>query len=176
MKKNSINLPDIADKAVLKIENYFIAIIKELNLKLIEILRDRNRYEIEIVDVGYDVSEHVHSTGESFNIENYENVKDFLEEPTGNTIPTYVSGTGLMAETYEDYFRDLIMRKKYDIAEQVFRKELNIGNKMSEEEKVLFDDFNDIFCDVSIEIEQNIYEVFSNQKIYSILKFYNYEN
>ena len=176
MKKNSINLPDIADKAVLKIENYFIAIIKELNLKLIEILRDRNRYEIEIVDVVYDVSEHVHSTGESFNIENYENVKDFLEEPTGNTIPTYVSGAGLMAETYEHYFRDLIMRKKYDIAEQVFRKELNIGNEMSEEEKVLFDDFNDIFCDVSIEIEQNIYEVFSNQKIYSILNFYNYEN
>ena len=39
---------------------------------------------------------------------------------------------------------------------------------MSIDESIIFDDFNDAFCDCSIEIEQNIFESFSEQKIYSI--------
>ncbi len=167
--ENSIDLQAIADKAVQEIGDDIINIVKELNIKLVEILKKETKYDIEIVDVGYDVSEHPRPTGKRFDIHDYSAVKDFLEEATGNTVATYVSGAGLRAETYEDYFQDLIMRKKYDIAEKIFIEKTGIDtSNMSEEERALFDDFNDVFCDSSIEIEQNIFETFSSQKIYLI--------
>jgi len=145
--ENSIDLQAIADKAVQEIGDDIINIVKELNIKLVEILKKETKYDIEIVDVGYDVSEHPRPTGKRFDIHDYSAVKDFLEEATGNTVATYVSGAGLRAETYEDYFQDLIMRKKYDIAEKIFIEKTGIDtSNMSEEERALFDDFNDGDC------------------------------
>lgn len=119
---NQIDLQSIADKAVMLIGERISNIIKELNSKLLEIIKNNSKYEVEIVDVGYDVSEHARPTGKRLDIHDYLTIKEFLEELTGNTIATYVSGAGLRAETYEDYFQDLIMRKKYEIAEEVFLK------------------------------------------------------
>jgi hypothetical protein len=166
---NQFDLQLMVDKAVMLIGDRISTIIKEVNSELLKVLKNNLKYEVEIVDVGYDVSEHARPTGKRLDILDYVTVKDFLEESTGNTVPTYISGAGLRAETYEDYFQDLIMRKKYDIAEEVFKKETNIDtSNMSDEERMIFDDFNDAFCDSSIEIEQNIFETFSGQKIYSI--------
>ena len=163
---NQFDLQFIADKAVKLIGDRISIIIKEANSELLEFLKNNSKYEVEIVDVCYDVSEHARSTGKRLDIHDYSTVKEFLEELTGNTVPTYISGAGLRAETYEDYFQDLIMRKKYNIAEELFKEETNINtSNMSDEERMIFDDFNDAFCDCSIEIEQNIFETFSGQKI-----------
>lgn len=168
--KSCIYLQGIVEKAIKEMRNNISTIVKELNTELIEILKDGTKYDIEVIDVGYDVSEYPYKTEKRYSVYDYYIVEDFLKEATGNKIATYESGAGFSAETYDNYFQDLIMRKKYDIARDVFIREtgIDILSKISQEEDTLFDDFNDMFCDNSIDIEQDIYETFSNQKIYSI--------
>ncbi len=170
MNKDNINLESIIEKAIEELYDKIDTIVKELNRELVEILKKGIRYNIEIVDVGYDVSEYPESTEKQFNVYDYSTVEDFLKEATGNRIATFMSGAGFMAERYNGYFQDLIMEKKYNIAKEVFIRETNINtsNKTTREEDDLFDDFNNIFFDNSIDIEQQIMEKFSQQKIYSI--------
>lgn len=62
------------------------------------------RAEIEVVDCGYDYSTYGRRTNQPFCVSDFNTVRDFLNEPTGNTTATYVSGYGMAAETYKDDF------------------------------------------------------------------------
>ena len=98
----------IANKAISLIKRDINTIIKELNSHLANIIINNIKYNINIIDLGYDVSDEVCSTGKHFDIHKYNTVEDFLiEEATGYLIPTFMSGSGFMAETYEMNFRDL---------------------------------------------------------------------
>lgn len=71
-----------------------------------------SRYERYIVDRGYDISDGVQLVGKGFEVADYRSVTDFLQEPNGNIMPTFVSGSGLAAEDLEtdleNYLRDLL--------------------------------------------------------------------
>lgn len=74
---------------------------KELGCWLVDILLDNVHYEKEVQDLGFDISTHPRLTHQGFNLLEYETVEDFLNnELTGNTIATYMSGMGLIAETH----------------------------------------------------------------------------
>ncbi|MDF2725769.1 MAG: hypothetical protein K0Q59_5447, partial [Paenibacillus sp.] len=50
----------------------------------------------------------VFGSNEAFVIEDYSKVEDFLEEYSGQTIASYVSGCGLFNQTYEDKYEEII--------------------------------------------------------------------
>ena len=59
---NQFDLQLMVDKAVMLIGDRISTIIKEVNSELLKVLKNNLKYEVEIVDVGYDVSEHARST------------------------------------------------------------------------------------------------------------------
>lgn len=70
-------------------------------------------YEIITVDSGYDVSTESRPTGRHHRMADFQTVGSFLGTPNGRTVPTYVSGSGLAADTlltdYEEFASDFIM-------------------------------------------------------------------
>lgn len=69
-------------------------------------------FDTEVVDVGYDVSTHARSTRDAHSLSTYDSVRDFLDQPNGATVPTFESGFGLMAETYDSDL-DFEVRENY---------------------------------------------------------------
>lgn len=64
-------------------------------------------YDVVGIDSGYDYSTHPQQSDRtSFDINAYQTVEDFLGEPNGETIPTFVSGSGLAAETLWSSFEN----------------------------------------------------------------------
>ena len=76
-----------------------------------------------------------------------------------------MSGSGFMAETYEMNFRDLLREKTYKIARRIFEEETN---NTDDAENDLIDYFDECFWGDSMEIENEISEIFYKQKICSI--------
>jgi hypothetical protein len=66
------------------------------------LLRKELKSKIEYIDCGYDSSSHSRRTNKKYKLEDFETINDFLNEPTGNTLATYISGHGFSAETWED--------------------------------------------------------------------------
>lgn len=61
-------------------------------------------FEIITVDSGYDVSTESRPTGRHHRIADFHTVESFLGTPNGRTVPTYLSGSGLAADTlFTDY-------------------------------------------------------------------------
>lgn len=69
-------------------------------------------YEIITVDSGYDVSTDSRPTGRHHMIADFETVENLLGTPNGRTVPTYVSGSGLAADTlltdYEEFISEFL--------------------------------------------------------------------
>ena len=55
-------------------------------------------------DPPYDHSGILIRTDKSFHFNDYDTIGDFLEEQTGESIPTFISGYGLSYSTYEEYY------------------------------------------------------------------------
>lgn len=69
-----------------------------------------DKYELTYdFDPLYDHSGTLLLSKKGFEIEDYETLEDFMEEYTGEAIPTYTSGCGFVYETYEKFFYDYIM-------------------------------------------------------------------
>ncbi len=73
------------------------------------ILRNEFKSTIEFVDSGYDLSSYGNRTREKYTLSDYETIGDFLNEPTGYTQATYISGSGLAAETWEERINGLFI-------------------------------------------------------------------
>lgn len=88
-------------------------VLQALGAWLADVAINGTRGEAFVEDSGYDYSTRGVSTADPFDISAHETVGDFLnEELTGNTVVTYVSGSGRAAETYaeeaESLARDLL--------------------------------------------------------------------
>lgn len=52
-----------------------------------------------MVDAGYDISSFGVQLPELIDVSNFNTIADFLEYPTGQSMPTFCSGSGMHAET-----------------------------------------------------------------------------
>lgn len=85
------------------------------------IVMTRQKYEVEIVDVGYDCSSYPKKSNESFDLTKYTTVGDFLEsECSGNTVATYASGSGIACEMFSDELQSVAYEAFYLSLEKNF--------------------------------------------------------
>jgi len=113
------------------------------------------KYDTYDIDTGYDVSTYPQKTNEHFNPNDYKTVGDFLEECTGNTVATYVSGNGIDVERYESIAEETLRNDIWSIADKIFKKHLLNDDQ--------FDDISDNVFDALI--ENNLGEMFILEKI-----------
>jgi len=64
------------------------------------------RYVVRHENSGYDYSTSAESTREGYDLSKYQTVNEFLEEPNGDTVATYVSGSGLRAARLDESLDD----------------------------------------------------------------------
>lgn len=119
---------------------------------ILQACRQNTHVDVEVVDVGYDVSTHPIRTSDSIDQSNFATIDDFLSTYTGNTVTTYCSGRGFAAETFEDEFvkflRDYISTwiSKLPIAEKII-----VDGEWD-------DDFIDYLCDSDASEYHFVYE------------------
>ncbi|HEY9844470.1 MAG: hypothetical protein ACAI44_02635 [Candidatus Sericytochromatia bacterium] len=77
-------------------------LLEELMLSLTHTLLFGRKYRVESQDWDGDCSDHPVSSGQPFRPADYPTVGDFLEEASGQTRATFVSGYGLSADTLAD--------------------------------------------------------------------------
>lgn len=81
--------------------------LTQLGIKLVDIILDNNKYELEVRDEGYDISTYPHKSDDGYDLSEYFTVEEFIQNQyTGNTKATYMSGHGIAAERYESQFQD----------------------------------------------------------------------
>lgn len=114
-----------------------------------QVCREYSAANIKVVDCGYDVSSFGRRTGEPIDASAYQTVEDFLEYPTGESVPTFMSGCGMAAQTYSDLLEEFI---RDQIWEWMERK--NLKSFVMDEEGMVDDDF----CDISCENEADCYD------------------
>jgi hypothetical protein len=77
--------------------------------------------DIEHVDTGYDQSCFGRKTSISLDKTKFKTINDFLEYPTGDSRPTFCSGSGMCAETWEDRiiddWREIVVNQYNGISE-----------------------------------------------------------
>lgn len=72
------------------------------------VCRSHPAASIEVVDMGYDVSSFGRRTNEPIDAASFTTIQDFLDSPTGESIPTFNSGSGMRAESWEDRFIEFV--------------------------------------------------------------------
>jgi hypothetical protein len=99
--------------------------------------------EVYEIDSGYDRSTFGQWTDRSFDIADFESVDDFLEQPTGDTRATYLSGSGFAAETIRDALFDEIGRA---LSETISHKLASYGyaDDASESREKLWEQIEDL--------------------------------
>lgn len=134
---------------------------KDLNESLQEVIQDwfftEKKAYVEYVDSGYDVSSFGRQGNLPFSINDYKSVQDFLDEPTGNSVPTFVSGSGMGAERYEDLLQEKANELIFDYKEKAIKlaeKKFSIEDADEYFEDYEIDDEHfetqiDILCDLS---------------------------
>ncbi len=104
------------------------------------ILYNNKRYEVDHdFDPPWDTSGHAWSVG-YFALEDFVKLKDFLQELTGNTTASYVSGCGLFHDVFEDELREIIRKHVYDFAVKTDFE----------------DDFENLTCEFLVEADETI--------------------
>lgn len=78
--------------------------IEEMAGPYIAQLLEGRKSVIEWEQTPWDCSSHGRRTKERYVLSDYETLADFLDEPTGETEPTFMSGMGFRARKYEDDF------------------------------------------------------------------------
>jgi len=106
--------------------------------------REETSATVEVVDCGYDKSSFGHSTGDKIDTSQFVTVGDFLDYPTGASVPTFISGSGMRAETYDERFEQFI---RDQIWEWVEKKDLM--KFIVDEMGMVDDEFCDMSCDNS---------------------------
>ena len=75
---------------------------------------DGTRYRVVVDKTPWDLSTRAVSTEQQYDLSAYDMIGDFLEEPTGNTVATYVSGSGFAAESWEEQVIDMLRETVWD--------------------------------------------------------------
>jgi hypothetical protein len=82
--------------------------LKKVLGPLIERARKAGRFDVRVEKSPWDTSSYPEPTGEACAFHSYDMVADFLDEPNGNTIPTYMSGSGMAVETYRKLLEEAV--------------------------------------------------------------------
>lgn len=148
-----MNVKDV----VLKLKSEFMADSGELERScyrwIQKACRERSAAISEVVDCGYDVSCFGRRTGEKIDTSAFETVDDFLNYPTGDSVPTFVPGSGMAAQTYSDLLEEFIREQIWEWIERNGLKPF-----VTDDAGVVDDDF----CDISCENEADCYDFLSH--------------
>jgi sulfite reductase alpha subunit-like flavoprotein len=96
-----------------------------------------------IEDCGYDCSTRGVETNKKYDIYAYQTVGHFLDEPNGQTIATYESGSGLCADIISTDFNYFVS----ELIEEWFYNEANKIELPKEIIRYVKDDFNELCCE-----------------------------
>ncbi|ADG07561.1 hypothetical protein [Kyrpidia tusciae] len=99
-------------------------IVEDIVRDLVDVVVDEGRFRVVVDETPWDVSTGAKYTGEPYDLSAYETVADFLKEPTGNTVATYISGHGLAAETYGDHVMWVVGQVAWDVLYETLEDEL----------------------------------------------------
>ncbi len=118
----------------------------ELETACIRWIQERVRNEkaahVEVIDVGYDCSSFGKTTNDKIDPTAFQTIQNFLDYPTGQSIPTFLSGSGMMTETYEEPFVEFIR----DSIENWLTRQ-GYGPVIRDQNGTVDDDFADMLCD-----------------------------
>lgn len=105
-EKNFENIQKIVDQVSVDLEEALEIpngeIMQYILTEIVRYALFENKAVIDFVDSGYDFSSYGRKTDQKFVLSDYRIIREFLEEPTGNTIATHESGMGFRAETIEE--------------------------------------------------------------------------
>lgn len=132
---------------------------KQLSIWLADQVLHGVHYKQVIVDVGYDVSAAAETSGESFDVDQYETVGDFLGELNGNTVATFCSGSGRWTETLEVDFLD-------EARELLSQWASSFNLSLNE-----WDEFYEEICDLEMD-EQSLLDRLASKNLKSIVEQY----
>lgn len=160
VQERSAIIEEIANAMLIQKKEGSILHGKFLNL-VKECIQSASVADIEVVDSGYDYSTFGRSSYEKVNKSQFETIRDFLDYPTGNSRPTFCSGSGMVAETWEDYISEEwseIITNYYNAIPK-YRDIINSsiwidfqGNILTEKDEICEDLHNEL-CDYLIDIE-----------------------
>lgn len=108
-------------------------ILRELMVKLTQILLYGRKVQVDRLDLGYDCSDYPTHTHQPYREEDYETVGDFLQEATGQTIATYLSGYGFHAETLEEWVTSEIDSELFELLKTMALEYLNVEDELDSE-------------------------------------------
>lgn len=111
--------------------------------------RENSGAEFEVIDSGYDVSSFGRKTGDAIDVSAFSTIEDFLDYPTGESVPTFMSGAGMAAQTYSDLLGEFIRDQIWDWLDRN-----DLKSFVTDEEGLV----NDDFCDISCENEADSYD------------------
>lgn len=121
---------------------------KDLNESLQEVIQDwfftEKKAYVEYVDSGYDVSSFGRQGNLPFSINDYKSVQDFLDEATGNSVPTFEPGSGMRHETFDDLLQEYVDELIFDYKEKAIKLA---------EKKFSIEDADDLFDEYEIDDE-----------------------
>lgn len=105
-----MDFDSIATRLVDLAEDPDNAIYRAAGTWLATCLLSNQRAEILVERTPWDISSYGQPTSEGFDLSQYESVGDFLDnESTGNTVATYLSGSGFAAELYAELLSDEVV-------------------------------------------------------------------
>lgn len=111
--------------------------------------RENSAAEFEVIDSGYDVSSFGRKTGNAIDISVFSTIEEFLDYPTGESVPTFMSGSGMAAQTYSELLGEFIRDQIWDWLDRN-----NLKSFITDDEGLVDDDF----CDISCENEADSYD------------------
>ena len=122
------------------------------------------RYITHDYDPPWDCSGSLYSnpTNNRFHVQQYDKVRDFFVEYTGNSIASYVSGCGLFYETYEEYYWEW-MEQEFRSAQWSVVESLpddvwiQLAHEIWGEEDVDLGDKEMLICEFIEEFDDNLF-------------------
>lgn len=131
-------IPDLRKE--LSVPDGFIA--EQILIEIARYALFENKSEVEVVDLGYDLSSYGYKTNKRFKLSNYKTVGDFLDEPNGETEATHVSGMGFTAKT----IKSEIFEFAEDLHSEVVEKWLEEHN-IEVDERIASDFYDKLYVE-----------------------------
>jgi len=116
-------------------------------VKLTQILLYGRKVHVVSLDLGYDCSDYPTPSHQPYQVEDYVTVGDFLQEATGQTVATHLSGYGLYAETLEDWVTREIDSELFELLKTMALEYLSVEDELdSEAEDILAENVMEWGC------------------------------
>ena len=134
------------EKIIYQIKSVLMSSGGELETACIRWIQAKIRTEkaacIEVIDIGYDCSTFGKATNDKIDTAAFETIQDFLDYPTGQSTPTFVSGAGMSAQTYDEPFTEFIREYIWD-----WLTRQGYDPIIRDKDGFVDDDFADFLCD-----------------------------